>query len=111
MQRSEFYSVPSANHTRSAADKRQGNHARDRVILVHGIRTRALWYDTIRPVLTQNNFDVALTNYGRFYLIRFLIPLRAVPKTQAMIWRWKRLAVVNSAASKVIRRDMAVLPS
>ena len=39
------------------------------------------------------------------------LELRAVPKTQAMIWRWKRLAVVNSAASKVIRRDMAVLPS
>ena len=39
------------------------------------------------------------------------LKLRTVPKTQAMIWRWKRLAVVNSAASKVIRRDMAVLPS
>jgi hypothetical protein len=37
--------------------------------------------------------------------------LRAVPKTQAMIWRSKRLVVVKSAASKVITRDMAVLPS
>jgi hypothetical protein len=38
-------------------------------------------------------------------------PLRAVPKTQAMTWRSKRLADVNSAASKVIMRDMIVLPS
>jgi hypothetical protein len=37
--------------------------------------------------------------------------LRAVPKTQAMTWRSKRLADVNSAASKVIMRDMIVLPS
>jgi hypothetical protein len=34
-----------------------------------------------------------------------------VPKTQAMTWRSKRLADVNSAASKVIMRDMIVLPS
>jgi hypothetical protein len=50
--------------------------------------------------------DLAMTSVRDAY-----IGVRAVPKTQAMIWRWKRLAVVNSAASKVIRRDMAVLPS
>jgi hypothetical protein len=34
-----------------------------------------------------------------------------MPKIQAMTWRSKRLADVNSAASKVITRDMTVLPS
>jgi hypothetical protein len=37
--------------------------------------------------------------------------LRALPKTQAMIWRSKRLAVMKRAASKVIVRDMVVVPS
>jgi ABC-type branched-subunit amino acid transport system substrate-binding protein len=37
--------------------------------------------------------------------------LRAVPETHAMIWRSKRLPVMNRAASKVMIRDRVVLPS
>jgi hypothetical protein len=39
------------------------------------------------------------------------LPLRAVPKTHAMICRSNLAPVMNSAASKVIVRDMPVLPS
>lgn len=46
------------------------------IILVHGIRTRAKWYRVIRPVLQQHGFKVESTNYGRFDLIRFLLPGR-----------------------------------
>jgi hypothetical protein len=37
--------------------------------------------------------------------------LRAVPKTHAVICRSNRAPVMNSAASKVMVRDIAVLPS
>jgi hypothetical protein len=37
--------------------------------------------------------------------------LRAVPKTHAMIWRSNRAPVMNSAASRVMVRDIPVLPS
>jgi hypothetical protein len=39
------------------------------------------------------------------------VQLRAVPKTHAMIRRSNLAPVMNSAASKVIVRDMPVLPS
>jgi hypothetical protein len=45
------------------------------VILVHGIRDYALWQDRIRGVLAEE-FTVESTNYGRFDLFRFLIPVR-----------------------------------
>lgn len=45
------------------------------VILVHGIRDRALWQSEIRAALRSEGFDVALTNYERFDLLRFLIPI------------------------------------
>lgn len=44
------------------------------IILVHGIRDYALWQDGIRNVLKEQ-FTVESTNYGRFDLFRFLIPL------------------------------------
>jgi hypothetical protein len=45
------------------------------VILVHGIRDYALWQDAIRKVL-KDQFTVESTNYGRFDLFRFLVPIR-----------------------------------
>jgi pimeloyl-ACP methyl ester carboxylesterase len=44
------------------------------VILVHGIRTRALWQNDLRNVLQNEGFVVEPINYGYFDLVRFLIP-------------------------------------
>jgi small GTP-binding protein len=44
------------------------------VILIHGIRTRALWQDSIRRALERQRFIVQPTNYGYFDLLRFLFP-------------------------------------
>ena len=46
------------------------------VVLVHGIRTHADWYREVRDALQANGFRVHLTNYGRFDLVRFLLPFR-----------------------------------
>jgi hypothetical protein len=46
------------------------------VILVHGIRDFALWQETVGRSLSQNGFQLEFTNYGRFDLLRFLIPLQ-----------------------------------
>ena len=63
-----------------------------------------------RPVQEHHQATPA-TPCGDSAIMFVALELRAVPKTQAMTWRSKRLADVNSAASKVITRDMAVLPS
>ena len=45
------------------------------VVLVHGIRTYALWQREVRKPLEEQGLIVELTNYGRFDLFRFLIPV------------------------------------
>jgi hypothetical protein len=45
------------------------------VVLVHGIRDFAYWQVGIRKVLESHAFDVELTNYDRFDLLRFLAPV------------------------------------
>lgn len=49
---------------------------KDVVILVHGIRDRALWQSEVRAGLKAAGFDVVLTNYERFDLFRFLFPIQ-----------------------------------
>ena len=49
-----------------------GDHV---VILVHGIRDYALWQSTVRSALEAEGLRVEATNYGRFNLIEFLIPV------------------------------------
>ncbi len=44
------------------------------VILVHGIRTRALWQNELRKILQKDGFVVQPTNYGYFDVVRFLFP-------------------------------------
>ncbi len=44
------------------------------VILVHGIRTRALWQNELRKILQKDGFAVQPTNYGYFDVVRFLFP-------------------------------------
>lgn len=44
------------------------------VILVHGIRTQALWQDELRKTLEKAGFAVQPTNYGYLDVMRFLFP-------------------------------------
>jgi hypothetical protein len=44
------------------------------VVLIHGIRDHALWQKEIRDTLESEGFKVVSTNYGRFDLLRFLLP-------------------------------------
>lgn len=45
------------------------------VVLIHGIRTYAKWHDVVRVELEEAGFEVFLTNYGRFDVFRFLLPV------------------------------------
>jgi hypothetical protein len=45
------------------------------VVLVHGIRDFALWQDQIRDTLEEAGFKAELTNFGRFDLFKFLVPV------------------------------------
>jgi hypothetical protein len=46
------------------------------VVLVHGIRDFALWQETVGRSLSEAGFRVEFTNYGRFDLFRFLMPIK-----------------------------------
>jgi hypothetical protein len=59
--------------THHSPPPRQANHV---IILVHGIRDFALWQEVVGKSLTQNGLQIAATNYGRFDLIRFLVPIQ-----------------------------------
>lgn len=54
------------------SDPAQDQHV---VILVHGIRDRALWQASVSDVLQRNGFQPENTSYGRFDLFRFLAPV------------------------------------
>lgn len=45
------------------------------VLLIHGIRDHALWQNEIKHALQDAGLIPESTNYGRFDLLRFLIPL------------------------------------
>ena len=47
------------------------------VVLVHGIRTHAEWQSMLKREFSQVGITVALTNYGYFDLIRFLLPIQS----------------------------------
>jgi pimeloyl-ACP methyl ester carboxylesterase len=44
------------------------------VILIHGIRTQALWQNELRNALENQRFVMEPTNYGSHDLVRFLFP-------------------------------------
>jgi hypothetical protein len=60
------------------------------VILVHGINTRALWMNEIRPALEDAGFAVAPTSYGKFGVPRFLLP-----------FTWLRRKAIKRVASDI----------
>jgi hypothetical protein len=69
------------------------------IILIHGILTRAFWYDTAVPVLsTIKNVDVRPIGYGDFNLFRFLFPFltrrgpqqRIAKQLRALKWEFDK---------------------
>jgi hypothetical protein len=44
------------------------------VILVHGIRTRAIWQGEVRKALESSGLVAIPTNYNKFDVVRFLLP-------------------------------------
>lgn len=64
------------------------------IILVHGIRTHADWYRDVRDALTARGYRVHLTNYGRFDLVRFLLPISFFrDRVKHKIFRQIRMAI------------------
>ena len=54
--------------------KSLGSGRRPLVVSLHGIRTRGAWQKEINIALNQAGFDHQPVDYGRFGLIRFLLP-------------------------------------
>src|ERR1051326_4619786 len=72
------------------------------VMLVHGIRTRAPWYIAVRDLLEAEGFQVGLSNYGRFDLVRFLLPLPFLKAwTAADVERYVRAAMDQHGVKEV----------
>jgi hypothetical protein len=70
-----------------AQDKNTKAHV---VILIHGIRTQALWQNELRKTLEKESFVVQPTNYEYFDLFRFLFP-----------WQPFAGAVVNNITEQI----------
>ncbi|MGQ0444888.1 MAG: hypothetical protein ACT4O2_07135 [Beijerinckiaceae bacterium] len=70
-----------------APDKSTKAHV---VILIHGIRTRALWQNELRKAVEEVGFVVQPTNYEYFDLFRFLFP-----------WQLFAGPVVNSITKQI----------
>ena len=68
--------------------------AQDVVVLVHGIRDYALWQGQIRTALKQSGLIAELTNYGRFNLFQFLIPIPFF-RRWAVEAVWEQIRVVK----------------
>jgi pimeloyl-ACP methyl ester carboxylesterase len=71
-----------------------GTHAKHVVILVHGIRDFALWQAQIRPALEGEEFDVEVTNYGRFNLLEFLSPFPYF-RRRAIATVWNQIRIIK----------------
>jgi hypothetical protein len=63
------------------------------VILVHGIRDYALWQNSIRSTLERAGFKAEPTNYDRFNLIKFLLPIWFF-RRQAIEEVWKQIRII-----------------
>src|SRR5262245_21778604 len=89
------------NKTSSAKDRigapsadRAIDSAHDVVILVHGIRDFALWQSQIRAKLRQSGFIAEPTNYGRFNLLQFLMPIPFF-RRKAIDEVWEQIRIVK----------------
>jgi hypothetical protein len=67
--------IVNSNNASRVKKKRSYMTNKDQVIiLIHGIRDRALWQNEIGSVL-RKEFEVEPANYGRFDIFRFLVPI------------------------------------
>jgi pimeloyl-ACP methyl ester carboxylesterase len=76
-------------------EEQPSNQGRDEttghlVILVHGINTRALWMGEIKPALEAAGLAVAPTSFGKFSILRFLMP-----------FSWSREAAIRRVAMDI----------
>jgi hypothetical protein len=65
----------SAETPESKVGTPQVSKRRHIILLVHGIRDFALWQEVVRRPLEDAGFIVESTNYGRFNLLEFLLPI------------------------------------
>lgn len=87
-------------------DKTEASH-RHIVHLIHGIRTHAAWQDRVTAILEEiPHVKVVATRYGKFDLIRFLLPgpgrLPPIRKTLADLLGAIRLARATNSKLTVI---------
>jgi Putative serine esterase (DUF676) len=68
--------------------------AEDVVVLVHGIRDYALWQSQIRATLKESGLIAEPTNYGRFNLLQFLLPIPFF-RRRAIEEVWEQIRVVK----------------
>src|SRR5215204_1433586 len=66
------------------------------VVLIHGINTRALWMDDVKPALEDAGFTVASTSFGQFKVVRFLWPEPLWPEPF-----WLRPKAINRVATEI----------
>jgi hypothetical protein len=71
-----------------------GGGQRHVVILVHGIRDFALWQARIRSTLEEDGFTCEVTNYGRFNLLQFLLPLWSF-RENAIETVWNQIRIIK----------------
>jgi hypothetical protein len=67
--------VDEGGHPNSDGHDEAGSHL---IILVHGINTRALWMGEVKPALEAAGFAVAPTSFGKFSVLRFLMPFASL---------------------------------
>ena len=79
---------------KSRSKSKDGETSTHVVILVHGIRDRALWQNSIRDTLEDEGFKVAPSNYDRFSLFKFLLPF-PVFRSQAIKEVSKQVTIVK----------------
>jgi hypothetical protein len=78
------------------------------IIMVHGIRDFALWQETVGAVLSANGFHVYPTNYGRFDLFRFLIPVHYF-RRQAIEEVLNQIRIVKQQSEQRGHRDISII--
>jgi pimeloyl-ACP methyl ester carboxylesterase len=75
------------------------------VILIHGIRTRALWQGEVRQALEKSGLVAIPTNYKKLDVIRFLLPFQWTKETSV-----RRVENdVRSTRKKFPEADLAIL--